>query len=737
MNKKVLFGATVAAVLASCSSDDLSVQTAAKQEAQGLENAVSFEAYSQRSLTRAGYAGVMDNDKLKAQGFGVFGYYTDMNEYDQTSTPNFMYNQKVSGAGWTYSPIKYWPNEYGNKAQSDDVDKLSFFAYAPYVENTPSTGKVEAGEDLVGITGFTRNTAAGDPYVKYVGSLEPTKCVDLCWGVADPNQDVTWDIINGGSQTMAKGMPWMNVQRPQKSLGQKMKFVFKHALSQLNVQIDADVNTNQHGQGADLDANTKVFVRSITFNGFAMKGALNLNNEEANTPNWKGYNCSNEPLLAEEYTIYDGMKDGKEGTGYTASNEKVTGLNPTIIQNAKWGEDAEGVTKTAKNLFKGAVNDPIYVIPTGDDMTVTIVYDIETKDANLAGTVSDLETAGVSIENKITKTITLTSADAMKLEAGKKYTIQLHLGLSQVEFDATVDEWDNAAAVNGEAWLPGNGAGDVYTTGITLDQTTPLSMTIGGEDVTLNATVEPATATDQTVSWTSSDPAVATVDANGKVHAVGAGTATITATASGGQTATCTVTVTSTDPTTLSALKTWVNDGHAGENTYLGYFVKADGSISTDNTDAIGVVAYYGDAAVDASATDSRILVLATADASGSAQWKTSFSGGESAYNDPHALNGIAFTNAYGDNAAYPAAQAAKGYSATRPTGASIWFLPSKGQWTKMIDAGHTGITSGYYWSSTEYADYDHCAWYYGFGDSLWYYGGKDNVNQVRAAFAY
>ena len=189
MKKKVLFAATVAAVLASCSSDDLSVQTAAKQEAQGLENAVSFEAYSQRSLTRAGEAGAMDNDKLKTEGFGVFGYYTDMNEYDQTSTPNFMYNQKVSGAGWTYEPVKYWPNEYGNKAQSDDVDKLSFFAYAPYVENTPSTGKVEAGEDLVGITGFTRNTAAGDPYVKYVGSLDPSKCVDLCWGVVDPSAD--------------------------------------------------------------------------------------------------------------------------------------------------------------------------------------------------------------------------------------------------------------------------------------------------------------------------------------------------------------------------------------------------------------------------------------------------------------------------------------------------------------------------------------------------------------------
>ena len=652
MNKKVLFAATVAAVLASCSSDDLSVQTAAKQEAQGLENAVSFEAYSQRSLTRAGYAGAMDNDKLKTEGFGVFGYYTDMNEYDQTSTPNFMYNQKVSGAGWTYEPVKYWPNEYGNKAQSDDVDKLSFFAYAPYVENTPSTGKVEAGEDLVGITGFTRNTAAGDPYVKYVGSLDPKKCVDLCWGVVDPSADQDWNIINGGSQRMSAGMPWLNVQRPQKSLGQKMKFTFKHALSQLNVQIDADVNTNQHGQGAELNANTKVFVRSVTFNGFAMKGALNLNNEDAGVPNWKGYNCSNEPLQSEEYTIYDGMKDGKEGTGYTASNEKVTGLNEKIIQDKAWNQSAEGVTKTAKNLFNSeTVDAPIYVIPTGDDMTVTIVYDIETKDANLAGTVSDLETAGVSIENKISKTITLTSGDAMKLEAGKKYTIQLHLGLSQVEFDATVSDWADGA--EGEAWLPENGQGDA--------------------------------------------------------------------------------------PSTFSTLSELKDNVATADDSYLGWYVDGNGNISeTDGGSSVGRIAYYGIDDVETADGTQNILVIATANAtSSSVAWKTAGGAGESAYNSTSAMNGKAFTDQYGSDAGYPAAYAAAHYSATAPSGSTGWFLPSYAQWQKMIDAGHTGITSDMYWSSTECADLADYAWRYHFYGSLWNPAPKNDNRQVRAAFAY
>ena len=76
---------------------------------------------------------------------------------------------------------------------------------------------------------------------------------------------------------------------------------------------------------------------------------------------------------------------------------------------------------------------------------------------------------------------------------------------------------------------------------VTLGKT-ELELIIGQADVTLTATVKPDDATDKTVTWTSSNPAVATVDANGTVHAVAEGTATITAQA-GEKTATCVVTV--------------------------------------------------------------------------------------------------------------------------------------------------------------------------------------------------
>lgn len=65
-----------------------------------------------------------------------------------------------------------------------------------------------------------------------------------------------------------------------------------------------------------------------------------------------------------------------------------------------------------------------------------------------------------------------------------------------------------------------------------------------GETKTFIATVLPANASDKSVQWSSSNIAVATVDANGTVSAVSAGTAVITATTvSGGKTSSVTVTV--------------------------------------------------------------------------------------------------------------------------------------------------------------------------------------------------
>lgn len=83
----------------------------------------------------------------------------------------------------------------------------------------------------------------------------------------------------------------------------------------------------------------------------------------------------------------------------------------------------------------------------------------------------------------------------------------------------------------------------IAVTGVTVSPTS-LSLEVGNTG-TITATVSPSTATDKTVTWTSSAPTIASVS-NGIVTAKAAGNATITATTQDGSfTATCAVEVTS------------------------------------------------------------------------------------------------------------------------------------------------------------------------------------------------
>ena len=88
-----------------------------------------------------------------------------------------------------------------------------------------------------------------------------------------------------------------------------------------------------------------------------------------------------------------------------------------------------------------------------------------------------------------------------------------------------------------------SGGGNISVTGVTLNKAST-SITKGSTE-TLTATISPSEATNKNVTWTSSVPAVATVDSSGKITAVSVGTTVITVTTEDGNfTATCTVTVT-------------------------------------------------------------------------------------------------------------------------------------------------------------------------------------------------
>ena len=94
---------------------------------------------------------------------------------------------------------------------------------------------------------------------------------------------------------------------------------------------------------------------------------------------------------------------------------------------------------------------------------------------------------------------------------------------------------------NADKEEPGNGDKTVAVTGVSLNETSKV-LTVG-ENFALTATVAPDNASNKTLTWTSANPAIATVNA-GTVNALAAGETVITVkTADGNKTATCTVRV--------------------------------------------------------------------------------------------------------------------------------------------------------------------------------------------------
>ena len=528
-------------MMAACSSEELA-SSGKNQDPNG--DPINFSVYTPRNTTRAGVAGSITDGTLKTgihkdYGFGIFGYFTAGTTYDQNATPNFMYNQQVKWDGednrWEYEPVKYWPNEYGNAAQSDDIDRVSFFAYAPWTEVTPSSGlpiykplstdaEYDAFANSLGLTGVTdlasymttygytatnygtdddaktaakaaldaihadqiqnkniielsKNNATGDPIIKYVVDTDPKTSVDLLYGVAAKTSATDYGTaIGANTVTIEEGKPFIDLVKPDYSTGtEKLNFWLQHALAQVKVTIDyaADVDlTNGTAPASSevIDADyTRIFVRSVSFGGFAMKGALNLNSTKTmkisdaytvGVPLWKSLDGTSD-LTFDNIIFHDGRKDGREGaTNGLQTSETPIGLNPKIIENegdvvaatsttkTKWGTTkTSGVTNVTQNLF-GGTGDFFYVIPrnNGEGVSLTLAYDVETIDDNLAGKLSDNATHGISIENVITKDNIFGAG--IDFKPGYSYTIAIHIGMTSVKVDATVVEWVNVAGIN-------------------------------------------------------------------------------------------------------------------------------------------------------------------------------------------------------------------------------------------------------------------------------------------------
>lgn len=227
-------------------------------------------------------------------------------------------------------------------------------------------------------------------------------------------------------------------------------------------------------------------------------------------------------------------------------------------ETAATGESAETDEKLAKAASKLTVE-----WTSSDESVATVdatgmVVAVSAGEADITASVTDSEMSAVcKVTVKVAaKDITVPDNLDVKLNDGNETTVEATVSPADAtDVKVSYASTDEAVATvdkNGRVQVLQPGECDIVTTltqedkkvvekkthikayyeveGITLDKTE--GILTAGNTVALNATVLPEEIADETtVTWTSSDEKVATVDENGKVTAIAAGEATITANA--------------------------------------------------------------------------------------------------------------------------------------------------------------------------------------------------------------
>lgn len=187
---------------------------------------IAFTSYTSHPVTRADSALLADHTIPAGKSIGVYAYYHDNATWSDAATPNYMHNQQATNIGveqpFSYSPLKYWPNE--------NEDKVSFIAYFPYTSNS------SADIDALGITALLNNTDAGLPTFRYAVNDDVKKQVDFMVSDLLPN-------LPNGTLAVSPGAP---DGRDDLSVTDRVRFFFRHAMSKIEfrVSVDEDVRKN-------------------------------------------------------------------------------------------------------------------------------------------------------------------------------------------------------------------------------------------------------------------------------------------------------------------------------------------------------------------------------------------------------------------------------------------------------------------------------------------------------------
>lgn len=333
---------------------------------------------------------------------------------------------------------------------------------------------------------------------------------------------------------------------------------------------------------------------------------LNMDQERHNLPwngqmiancpaiQWNKANSAGEAVKGTTWKVYGTLDAAKAGT---PSLGTITDGEFTDGNDADGTIKFEGVAKSAKYFVKEfatnsteytKVNPYIYQINTGDDedthTNIVHVYDADGNEVSGSNADKKLTDSRAIINEKEGATLEWSKVDASdhptKVLSGSEWQLQKNNGSNEAYqiTDSTKAVDKVTIQYNGNV-VPTEGISLTYN--VAVDLTAIVTGTDGGTD-----------GVPQAVKWSSSDPAVASVN-DGTVLGLKNGAATITAcsVADSAKCATATITVTGAPADTKNTTTFYFKaDGYASGNTKLRYrLLPAEGNEgwSTEGTDPV------------------------------------------------------------------------------------------------------------------------------------------------------
>lgn len=221
----------LAALLISCAKESSVVDSPeVKQPTQPAQSPIALSAYTAQPIatTRADKDFLAEGGIPNGKSIGVYAYYhpgsgNTPGAWSASATPNFMFNQQATNDadkdGFSYSPLKYWPNNLN--------DKLSFIGYYPYTDDA------ESGETSTAKTGIT-------PKLTISGTGLPSFDFTVKENVDDQVDFLISDLLTGLPNGTSAVSPSSATDRSSLTIVDKVRLLFHHATSKVTIRISID-----------------------------------------------------------------------------------------------------------------------------------------------------------------------------------------------------------------------------------------------------------------------------------------------------------------------------------------------------------------------------------------------------------------------------------------------------------------------------------------------------------------